>query len=48
MRDIVVNKIRRRQQVAVAELVAVLTTKKEEQLVSVFEKGHFGRYSCLT
>lgn len=35
MRDIVVNKIRRRQQVAVAELVAVLTTKKEEQLVSL-------------
>lgn len=54
MRDIVVNKIRRRQRIVDAELVAVLTTKKEEQLVSLnrdisdataASRGHF---CCLS
>lgn len=35
MRDIVVNTISRRQQMADAELVAVLNTKEGEQLVSL-------------
>jgi len=35
MRDIVVNKIRRLPQITDAELMAVLTTTKEEQSVSL-------------
>jgi hypothetical protein len=35
LRDIVVNTISRRQPIADAELVAVLTTKEEEQTVSL-------------
>jgi Lrp/AsnC family transcriptional regulator for asnA, asnC and gidA len=35
MRDIVVNKVRRLPQITDAELMAVLTTKKEEQSVSL-------------